>query len=74
VDHDPGQVHLASTNVFCELDTGPGYGPPPEHVTLQQTWRWRRGDLIWWDTRLFHNSGAFEGFSSKQAIVIHTYV
>ena len=74
VDNDPKLTNCASTNVFNEIDTGTGYGKPPDSVTLQQSWQWNRGDLIWWDTRVFHNSGDFVNFTSKQAIVIHTYV
>ena len=74
VDNDPKLTNCASTNIFNEIDTGTGYGEPPTSVTLQQSWQWNRGDLVWWDTRLFHNSGDFVNFTSKQAIVIHTYV
>lgn len=71
VDYDPALCGLAVTDVFCELDQG---GPAPEHPTLQSRHHWHRGDLIWWDTRLYHSGGVFDQFQTKQAIVIHTYV
>lgn len=71
VNHDPLLCSLATTDVFHELDHG---GPIPQNPTLQSSYQWRRGDLIWWDTRLYHSSGTFDQFQNKQAIVIHTYV
>jgi hypothetical protein len=37
---------------------------------------WHPGDLIFWDSRLSHLSNDFvsRGFTSKQAVVIHTYL
>lgn len=67
------QAHLcsrASTDVFNELDTGQG---PPAQPNLQASYIWNRGDLIWWHTSLFHNSGIFRDFKTKQGIVLHTY-
>lgn len=71
VNHDPLLTYLATTDVYAELDHGQ---PPPENPTLLTQTEWKRGDLIWWDTRLFHTGGTFDGFDSKQSIVIHLYV
>jgi hypothetical protein len=71
VDHDPDLCHLATTDVYQEVDTG---GLPPNNPTLAASYTWQRGDLIWWHTPVYHTSGAFDGFSSKQSIVVHTYV
>jgi hypothetical protein len=37
---------------------------------------WKTGDLLYWDCSLYHASNNFldSGFSSKQCIVIHTYI
>jgi hypothetical protein len=72
VDHDPLLCNLASTDVYNEIDQGGQ--PPPDNPTLKSRYYWSRGDLIWWDTRLYHSSGRFDQFKNKQAIVIHTYV
>jgi hypothetical protein len=44
--------------------------------TLKQELVWSPGDLCWWDSKLCHVSNNFlqYGHTSKQAIVIHTYV
>ena len=43
--------------------------------TVQGEYQWKRGSLIWWDGTYFHDSDNFiaNGYTSKQAIVIHTY-
>lgn len=44
--------------------------------TLKKQVTWNAGDLIWWDSRLAHASDNFllNGCTSKQAIVMHTYL
>jgi hypothetical protein len=71
VDYDPLLCNLATTDIFSEIDHG---GPAPENPTLRSRYHWHRGDLLWWDTRLYHSGGVFDRFQTKQAIVIHTYV
>lgn len=71
VDHGAGNINSATTEIYNEIDDGIA---PPDTPTLKLSAQWNAGDLIWWDTRLLHSSGRFEGFSNKQAIVIHTYV
>ena len=71
VNYQAHLCSLATTTVYNELDTGQG---PPTEPTLQANYTWNRGDLIWWNTSLFHSSGEFKDFQNKQSIVIHTYV
>lgn len=54
------------------------------HVPIEQACRvsllteliWHPGDLLWWDSHLLHTSNNFikNGYTSKQGIIIHTYV
>ena len=71
VDHDKNLVDLARTVVYNELDTG---GSRPDNPGLKQEYIWQRGQMFWWDTRLYHCSGKFDRFKTKQSIVIHTYI
>lgn len=45
-------------------------------LTLKQDLIWSVGSLCWWDSSLLHVSNNFiqKGYTSKQAIVMHTYV
>lgn len=71
VDHDVSACGKACTDIYNEIDTGQAV---PGNPTLKQRHIWQRGSLIWWDTKLYHSSGSFNNFTSKQSIVIHTYV
>ena len=44
-------------------------------LTLDKIFQWNLGDLIYWNSYLYHDTDNFikNGFSSKQAIVLHTY-
>jgi hypothetical protein len=44
-------------------------------LTVKGIYQWQLGSVIYWDSRLLHDSNNFlrYGLSSKQAIVIHTY-
>jgi hypothetical protein len=46
-----------------------------EYLTVQNIYQWHRGDVIYWENSLFHDSDNFiaNNFQSKQAIVAHTY-
>jgi hypothetical protein len=47
-----------------------------ECLTIQTVANWRLGSVIYWDERYLHSSDNFvqNGVTSKQALVIHTYV
>ena len=72
VDYNPDLTNLATTDLFEEIDTDAT--TIPTNPTPRARVTWHRGDLIWWDTCLFHSGGEFTKFSSKQSIVMHTYV
>jgi hypothetical protein len=70
VDNKIELCHLASTIIFNETEPV----NPPNQYTVKQELSWNVGDLLWWDSRLYHVSSDFSGYTSKQGIVIHTYV
>ena len=45
-------------------------------LTVQGIYRWAQGSVIYWNSRNLHDSDNFvaNGFTSKQAIVLHTFV
>jgi hypothetical protein len=47
-----------------------------ECLTVQNIFQWQLGSILHWNSRLLHCSDNFitNGFQSKQALVIHTYV
>ena len=47
-----------------------------ECLTIQTVVNWRPGSVIYWNERYLHSSDNFvqNGVTSKQALVIHTYV
>lgn len=72
VDNNPELCNLAHTKIYHESDAGGT--PPPANPTERAICTWNRGDLIWWHTPVFHCSGDFVNFDTKQCIVVHTYV
>jgi len=86
VDEDPNKTPMAATVVFNEKNFN---GPKNqlqkdrlthcnsnelETVTVHHMYQWQVGNLIWWDMTLIHASASFDGFSSKQMLVGHTYL
>ena len=47
-----------------------------DKTTVLDEIKWELGDLIWFDSGIWHDSNDFlsDGFESKQGLVIHTYV
>jgi len=47
----------------------------PDKHTLNAIHNWKLGDLIWWDSFVYHDTSNFlaKGHTSKQALVTHTY-
>ena len=43
-------------------------------VRVKQKHKWQHGSLIWWDSELFHASGCYDEFETKQCLVGHTYI
>jgi hypothetical protein len=90
VDHDITKTNLANTIIFNEHDICQPCTPNAldifethcSHasknrlacVTLQKKIDWNRGSVIWWHSLLVHGSGHFLNFSTKQMVVIHTYI
>jgi hypothetical protein len=70
VDNKFELCHLASTLIFDE--TSPVN--LPNQYSIKKELEWSIGDLLWWDSKLYHVSSDFVGYTSKQGIIIHTYV
>ena len=89
VDHEINKCPAASTLIFDQSPDGDNnvsylHATKLGHVPLEQTYQyslkqdivWNCGDLVWWDSSLYHAGSNFlaNGCHSKQGIVIHTYV
>ena len=89
VDNQTDRCNAASTLIFDQSPDGLNnvsylHANKISHVSLEDTYQyslkqdliWNCGDLLWWDSQLNHTSSNFlaNGCSSKQGIVIHTYV
>lgn len=89
VNNDPSLCHHASTIILDETDSltdnlSTVHKEKISHVPIETTYQfkikqeliWQPGDLLWWDTKMYHVSNNFlaSGYTSKQGIVIHTYV
>lgn len=44
-----------------------------ETVKVKEKHEWQHGSLIWWDSELYHASGCYDNFTTKQCLVGHTY-
>lgn len=89
VDGSTEKIHMASTIVFNEKDLrdkknaiggeiskrylGHCDRDHIEKVTIFDIIHWKPGSLIWWDMDRYHCSGSFEGFSTKEMFVGHTF-
>jgi hypothetical protein len=75
VNYDQGRV---LENSAADLRHKINHNPVDvaDYLSVNADHTWRRGDLIWWDSRLLHASNNFisDGVSSKQGIVLHSYV
>lgn len=86
VDGDPKLCSKVSTAVFKEKENPNAENDQRDlfqHCSIEDLKRfsvdknylWEKGDIIWWDSRLYHSSCDFtQNFKNKEAIVIHTYV
>ena len=89
VDNQTHKCDAASTLIFDQSPNGENnvsylHATKLSHVPIEETYRyslkqdlvWNCGDLMWWDSKLYHAGSNFlaNGCHSKQGIVIHTYV
>ena len=89
VDNQIDKCSSASTLIFDPAPNGLNnvsylHATKLSHVPIENTYQhslkqdliWNCGDLLWWDSKLNHAGSNFlaNGCSSKQGIVIHTYV
>ena len=67
VDNNVNLVNEASTII---------YDKNGDDFSLREELAWETGDLLWWDSSCWHSSNDFKSkhFSTKQALVIQTYV
>ena len=75
---DLGATPSIPNNVRCIYQEKISHVSPDkiDKLSLRRELIWNTGDLLWWDSPLYHVSNNFpaKGFNSKQAIVLHTYV
>jgi hypothetical protein len=62
---DQDQINRYFTH--CDLET-------LKKLSILDIYNWEPGSLIWWDMRLFHCSGSFRNFKTKEMFVGHTYL
>ena len=89
VDDKIEKCNMASTVVFDDYEKYDRNDNAIEHYTsylkhisesdlatvkVKRNNIWKHGSLIWWDSKLFHASGYFEGVENKQCLVGHTYM
>jgi hypothetical protein len=43
-------------------------------LSIDKIIHWEPGSLIWWDMRNYHCSGSFDGFTTKEMFVGHTFI